>query len=187
MARALFIDENFIKENSELDENIDMKLINPTIWYCQKAYIEKTLGTVLYDDILAEIISDSDLSGQTAYLTLVDDYIADALLYWVLHELQVPLTYKMRNKSVGKNTDTNQTPVDFQEHKYLRDYYKPKAQYLTERLEAFLCANQTDYPLYNTSTEDDDLLPKQTAPQVAVYLGGKLPRRDKYGYYTEEI
>lgn len=186
MARALFINETYVKENSPVDDNVDMKLINPTIWKCQKKYLEKTLGTVLYDDICAEIISDSDLSTVPLYLTLVDDYIADALLYWVLHELQVPLTYKFRNKSVGKNTDPNQQPADFEEHKYLRDDFKKDAQYFTERLEAFLCANSTYYPLYNTSTEDDDLLPEKTPPQVAVYLGGAVPKRNKYGYYDTE-
>lgn len=186
MARALIIDETFIKENSTLDENIDMKLINPTIWYCQKEYIEPALGTALYNDICAEIISDADLSGVTDYLTLVDDYIADALLYWVLHESQVPLTYKFRNKSVSKNTDPNSQPVDFEQHKYLRDYYKNKAVMFTQRLKDYLCENEELFPLYGTENGVDEIYPKDIAPQVAVYLGGKLPKRDKYGYYTNE-
>ncbi len=183
MARGLFISETFVKENSEIDENVDMKLINPTIWYCQKEYIEKTLGTTLYNDLIADVVAGS-LSGDN--LTLVDDYIADALLFWVKHELQVPLTYKFRNKSVNKNTDPNSQPVGFEEHKYLRDYYKPKAQYFTERLEKYLCANTDLFPLYNTSTEDDDLLPRDTKPQVAVYLGKTEPKRDRYGYYIQD-
>lgn len=183
MARGLFISETFVKENSEIDENVDMKLINPTIWYCQKEYIEKTLGTTLYNDLIADVVAGS-LSGDN--LTLVDDYIADALLFWVKHELQVPLTYKFRNKSVNKNTDPNSQPVGFEEHKYLRDYYKPKAQYFTERLEKYLCANTDLFPLYNTSTEDDDLLPRDTKPQVAVYLGKTEPKRDRYGYYVQD-
>jgi hypothetical protein len=183
MARGLFISETFVKENSEIDENVDMKLINPTIWYCQKEYIEKTLGTTLYNDLISDVVAGS-LSGDN--LTLVDDYIADALLFWVKHELQVPLTYKFRNKSVNKNTDPNSQPVGFEEHKYLRDYYKPKAQYFTERLEKYLCANTDLFPLYNTSTEDDDLLPRDTKPQVAVYLGKTEPKRDRYGYYIQD-
>lgn len=183
MARGLFISETFVKENSEIDENVDMKLINPTIWYCQKEYIEKTLGTTLYNDLISDVVAGS-LSGDN--LTLVDDYIADALLFWVKHELQVPLTYKFRNKSVNKNTDPNSQPVGFEEHKYLRDYYKPKAQYFTERLEKYLCANTDLFPLYNTSTEDDDLLPRDTKPQVAVYLGKTEPKRDRYGYYSQD-
>jgi len=183
MARGLFIDETFLKSNSEVDENVDMKLINPTIWYCQKAYLEQTLGTVLYDDLISKIVAGT-LAGND--LTLVNDYIADALLYWVMYELQVPLTYKFRNKSLNKNTDANSQPVGFEEHKYLKDVYKPKAQYFTERLEKYLCANSDLFPLYNTTTEDDDLLPKNIPPQVSVYLGGKrIPKLNGNGYYCE--
>jgi len=124
------------------------------------------------------------LSGDN--LTLVDDYIADALLFWVKMEIQVPLTYKFRNKSVSKNTDPNSQPVDFEQHKYLKDEYKKKAQYFTERLERYLCANTDLFPLYNTSTEDDALLPRDTKPQVAVYLGKTEPKRDRYGYYIQD-
>lgn len=183
MARGLFISETFVKENSEIDENVDMKLINPTIWYCQKQYIEPALGTVLYNDLIADVVAGS-VSGDN--LTLVDDYIADALLFWVRHEIQVPLTYKFRNKSVGKNTDPNSQPVGFDEHKYLRDFYKNKAVMFTERLKDYLCENSELFPLYGTENGVDEIYPKDIAPQVAVYLGGKLPRRDQYGYYTNE-
>lgn len=183
MARALFISETFVKENSEVDENVDMKLINPTIWLCQKQYIEKTLGTVLYNDLAAKIVAGT-LAGDD--LTLVNEYIADALLYWVRNELIVPMTYKFKNKSIGKNTDTNQQPATFEEHKYIRDYYKPKAQYFTERLELYLCANEALYPLYCTENEIDELSPRDTPPQTVMYLGPTKPQRDKYGYYTNE-
>lgn len=183
MARGLFISESYVKENSEVDENVDMKLINPTIWYCQKQYIETAIGTALYNDLLSDIVGGS-LSGDN--LTLVDEYIADALLFWVKHEMQVPLTYKFRNKSVNKNTDPNSQTVSFEEHKYLRDFYKPKAQMFTDRLKKYLCENSALFPLYGTENGTDEILPKDIAPQVAVYLGGKLPKRDKYGYYTEE-
>jgi len=183
MARGLLINETFVKSNSEVDENVDMKLINPTIWYCQKAYIEPVLGTVLYNDLIADVVAGS-VTGDN--LTLVDDYIADALLYWVMLELQVPLTYKFRNKSVSKNTDANSQPVDFEQHKYLKDVYRPKAQYFTERLKAYLCENSTLFPLYGTENGVDEISPKDIAPQVSVYLGSKLPKRDKYGYYTTD-
>jgi len=183
MARGLFINETFLKSNSEVDENVDMKLINPTIWYCQKEYLEKTLGTVLYNDLITKVVA-STLAGDD--LTLVDDYIADCLLFWVKHELQVPLTYKFRNKSVSTNTDPNSQPVSFDIHKYLRDYYKPKAQYFTERLEKYLCANEALFPLYCTEDTVDELSPRKTTPQSAFYLGGKEPLRDSNGFIIKQ-
>ena len=95
MSRALLIDHTFIRENTEIDENVDQKLINPTIFLVQKKYVEKTLGTNLYNDICAEIISDSTLSTVPDYLTLVDEYIADMMLYWIMFEAQVPLTLSL--------------------------------------------------------------------------------------------
>jgi len=183
MAIGLFFNEKFLKENSEVDENVDMKQINPTLFYCQKEYIEKTLGTVLYNDLSAKIVAGT-LAGDD--LTLVNEYVSFALLFWVKHELQVPLLYKFKNKSVNKNTDPNSQVISFEEHKYLKDYYKPKAQYFTERLERYLCANAALYPLYCTEDESDELSPRNTPPQVAVYLGKGMPQKDKYGYYTTE-
>lgn len=178
MSRALFIDENFVKSNTPIDENVDQKLINPVIFLVQKKYVEKTLGTNLYNDICTEIIADYTLATVPNYLTLVNEYVADMMLYWILYEAQVPLTYKFRNKSVSKNTDPNSQPVGFEEHKYLKDDFKKDAQYFTERLELYLCANESLFPLYCTENEVDELSPRDTPPQVAVYLG--QPRNRRY-------
>ena len=43
MARPILISEGFFKENSAVDENVDMKQINPTIWQCQIQHIQNVL------------------------------------------------------------------------------------------------------------------------------------------------
>lgn len=182
MARALFISEKYVKENSEIDENVDMKLINPTIWYCQKEYMEKSLGTALFNDLCSKIQVDSTLSTEPNYLNLVNNYIADALLFWIMHDTQVPLTYKFRNKSVNRNTDPNSQTISFEEHKYLKDYYRPKAQEFTARMKKYLCANKDLFPLYCTEDEIDEIHPQNIKPQVAVYLG---PTKRDYERYDQ--
>ena len=164
--RVLFISERFVKSNSEIDSNVSSTLIRPTVWYCQKEYIERSLGTELYNDLIAKVLADT-LAGND--LILVNQYLADALLFWVRHEIQVPLLYKFRNKSVGKNTDPNQQPVDHSEHLYLKSYYKNKAEYFTGRMEKYLCANSTLFPLWlDCSTEGIDA--KKTDPTISIYL-----------------
>jgi len=112
MARGLFISEKYVKENSVIDDNVDMKLIQPTIWQCQKQYIEAYLGTQLYDDINSKVVA-STLAGDD--LTLVNDYIADALLYWVVYELQVSLLFKMRNVGTSTERSDFSNPVDLKQ------------------------------------------------------------------------
>ena len=182
MARALLISEKYLKENSIIDDNVDMKLILPTIWQCQKQYIEQYLGSELYDDIISKVIA-STLAGDD--LTLVDDYIADSLLYWVVYELQVPLLFKMRNIGVTKDRADFSDPIDLRELSRIENRYKKKAEYFSERLTAYLCANVDLYPKYLTSSESDDLLPKDAKPTVSVFLGSTaMPKCNKYLYTT---
>jgi hypothetical protein len=173
--RGLFISENYVKENSEIDENVDMKLILPTIWYCQKEYLEKTLGTPLFEDLLAKVIAGT-LAGND--LILVNQYISDALLMWVRMEIQIPLLYKFRNKSVAKNSAEFSQPIDYQEHKYLKDYYRSKAEYFSKRLDDYLCWSTSSnlYPLYTTYTQSDELRAQPTTATTSVFLGKRYPK-----------
>ena len=167
--RALIITEKFVKSNSEIDANVDMNLIRPTIWYCQKEYIEKSLGTALYNDICTKIIADSTLATHTDILNLVNNYLADALLKWVMFEIQVPLLYKFRNKSTSTNTDANSQPIDLKTLQFLENKYKDKAQYFTQRMEKFLCANSTLFPLWDDCI-DGGVDKQDTKPTTSLFL-----------------
>jgi len=169
MSRALFFDENFLKENSEIDENVDMKLLNPTIWRCQIQYMQNVLGTKLYDKILSDIEA-STLTG--VYLTLVDDYCADALQYWVMYEVQIPLLFKFRDKAVSTKNSTNSAPISTKELSRIENRFKDKAEFFTERISSYLCANESLYPEYDTENEYDETRPQEGMPTVSVYLGG---------------
>lgn len=168
MARQLLISETFLKENSPIDENTDMKLINPTIWRCQIQYIQNVLGTALYDAILTKIQADT-LAGD--YLTLVDDYCADALQYWVMYEVQIPLLVKFRDKSVSKKNSTNSTPIDTKMLSRVENRYKDKAEYFTKRISDYLCTNSALFPEYNTENELDEVRPHAGVASTSLFLG----------------
>jgi hypothetical protein len=112
MTSGLFISEKFVKNNSALDENVDMKKILPTIWQSQVQYIQSYLGTVLYDDLEAKVIAGT-LAGND--LILVNKYISNALLYWTLYELQIPLLFNFRNKSTATNNSDYSNPIGTKE------------------------------------------------------------------------
>lgn len=171
--RGLLISEKYVKENSEIDENVDMKLILPSIWYCQKQYIEKTLGTPLYNDLIAKVVAGT-LAGDD--LNLVDAYIADALLYWVRFKSLTPLMFKFRNKSIATNSSENSQPISKKDFDAIRDEYRLDAEYFTSRVTDYLCANQTLFPLYTTYTTSDQLRAREVKPTTGVFLGRRYPR-----------
>jgi hypothetical protein len=182
MSRVLFISEKFIKDNTSLDENIDMKKIRPTIWQSQIQYIQNLLGTLLYEDLLAKIQAGT-LAGDD--LTLVDDYIADCLTYWCLYELQIPLLFNFRNKSTATNNSDYSQPISTKEMERIENRFKHKAEFFSKRITLYLEANPNLYPLYMKSNDIDELLPESGKSTVSVYLEGMMPQCRKYLYTTD--
>lgn len=184
--RALFISENFIKNNTEIDENVDVKKLLPSVWWCQKAFIEKILGSPLYEDLSDKIIADNLTADD---IILVDQYIADALLNYFLSEVQVPLLFNFRNKSVSNDNSQFSNPIDYVEHRYLKSFYLPRAEYFGQRLDDYLCANSTLYPKYTEHNSSDELIPRDLKPSNPFYLGGGLikNKKDRFLNSTEEV
>lgn len=147
MARALFITEQFIKDNSPINGNVDDKYITTIIDMCQKVYIIPILGTSLYNEIATEINAGSVSSNNQ---TLLDDYIQDALLYYVLSEGIAIWVYKIENKSIVKKNSENSSTIDSEEVAMLRDMYKEKAEFFAQRATNYLMENASTslYPLY---------------------------------------
>ena len=145
MATALFITEQFIKDNSVIDENLDMKYLTVTIDKCQKKYIRPILGTALYNELGTQINAGTLTALNT---TLLDSYIQEALLYYVLFEGISLFTYKITNKSIMKKNSDNSQPIDSEEVAVMRDGYKDDAEYFSELATNYLIANSSSYPLF---------------------------------------
>ena len=180
MAKVLFISEQYIKDNSQLDENVDVKRIRATIYDAQRDYIKPILGTDLYEKIISDI-TGSSLTGN--YQTLVNDYVAESLLKWVLFELQVVLLYEMRNKNVSTNNSENSNPVDYTQHRYLMDHWKEKAERRSQDITDYLCANTDLFPEYLSNSDADDLHPTKNQYSTNIYLGSYEERKNGYDNY----
>jgi len=165
--RALFISEKYIKENSIVDENTDYKKILPTIWQCQIQYVQNILGTKLYEDLKVKVIAGT-IAGNDK--VLLDDYISDCLLYWCEYELQIPLLYEFRNKNVSKQRSNNSELISTKESQRIENRFKAKAQFFSDRLSTYLCANDTLYPLFMTETETDEVKPTNNGYSTNLFL-----------------
>lgn len=185
MARVLLISEKYIKENSPIDDNVDMKKILPTIWQCQIQYIQNLLGTQLYDDILSKVEAGT-IAGND--LKLVNDYVADCLLYYFMYEFQIPSLFSFRNVSTSKNNSDFSNPIDTKELSRIENKYKDKAEFFAKRVSDYLCANTNLYPLYLRADKADDVIPEKGYPSVSVYLGERqTPKCNKFLYTNEEV
>lgn len=169
MAIALFISEQYIKETSYIDENVDMKLIRDVIELAQEKYILPLLGTGLYNQIVSQITAATVSADNT---TLLDSYIQKALKWWVLYEGLDVLTFKLTNKSVVKKNSENSQAVSTDELNRLFDSFGNNAEMYSERLTKYLIENVSTFTLYaNPGNGSDIIQPKRNSYRTSIYLG----------------
>tara|TARA_R110000868_G_scaffold136447_1_gene349401 strand:+ start:15613 stop:16203 length:591 start_codon:yes stop_codon:yes gene_type:complete len=165
----LFISETTLKDRSLLQDNVDPKLIKPTIKQAQDMYIEPILGTGLYQE-LQQQIEDDDLSELN--ITLLNLYITDCMCWYVASEMVMSLGFKLTNKNVLRKTSENSNDASLSELFDLMEYYKNKAEWYAQRITNYLCENIVDYPLYNNPGSGVDTIhPNNSSYSTGMFLG----------------
>lgn len=166
--RGLFISEDYVKHNSVIDENVDVKLIFPAIVQMQDMKLQPALGTQLFKEIETAIVNSTTSAAQD---TLISDYIAPMLLKWVMVELTTTMLFKYRNKNIGKQGSENSQLADFTDMRYLIDKWKDNAEWYEQRLIDYLCQEVATFPKYTEAPNYSDIVSKVDAYNCSFYLG----------------
>lgn len=181
MRQAIFITEDYLKENSIINGNVDFKYMLANLKMVEDMYIHPLLGTLLYRELNEQIIANSVTS---ANVVLIEEYIQPCMIYYLLSQLPYDMVYKWENKAIVKKSSDNSTPIELNEIKELVSQKLKTAMFYAQRLSDFLCANKQTYPLYVTTTGKlDELKPVGSMYNYGgIYLGRKKGSslRDKY-------
>ena len=169
MADALWIDEDYLMENSIINENTDMKVLTPNIVYVQDAYIKPLIGSRLFDIIQAEITAQVYTTRVT---TLLNDYLKKVILNYVLSESVHDMSFRWTNKGMMQKNSDNSVPVNVEQLKSIQEKYKNRAEIFADRATNYILANLTTYTeYYNGTVNIDTILPKGKGYTTGIYLG----------------
>jgi hypothetical protein len=185
MAKALWIGEDYLKENGLINGNADMKVVQPNIIFVQDTHIKRILGTDLFDEINGQIIANTVTALNTTLLT----YITDCLFWYILAESTDEFKYRYMNKGVMVKNSDNSQPADLTDIERLISKYKNRAEYYAERTRKYLLKNLSSYPLYSTNADIDDIQPQTTGFNCSLYLPDSNKDdidecRDANGFYA---
>lgn len=170
MKNVLFITVQNIKDRTGLHNNVDEKLILPEIMTAQDMFILPLLGSNLYKRLQDGIEADNLNAVEE---TLLDEYIIPTLVYYVLSELPMAISYQFYNKGLVRKKDDNTNDPDTQEIIDTMNRYKTRAEFYKQRTLKYLKAESVNdtYPQYNdTLNRYDDILPDKQAYTTSVYL-----------------
>ena len=169
---VLIILPQVIKDRTELHSNVDDKLISPVIKRCQDMYIMPLMGSTLFNKVIADINS-STLAGE--YKILVDNYIIDALLWYVMAELTLTLNSQFWNKGVAIKTTDNSNTVTGVELKNVHDNYVQYAGHYANRAKRYMQQyGMTKFPeYYKIVAGIDVVVPESNVYDCPIDIGTK--------------
>lgn len=160
METVLLVSEQRMKQWTNLDNNIRIDVLTPSILQAQDIYIQDTIGTLFYDRLKAGIIA-GDLNANEELV--LKDYIGPTLMQYALYLLLPNLKYKMVEKGILNGTSEETGPTTLDEMKYLRDAALDTAQFYNQRLLEFFKDNPGMFPEY-TNPGTDGMYPNKTTP-----------------------
>jgi hypothetical protein len=175
---TLFISVQSIKDRTGLHANVDEKLVLPEIKTAQDMYILPALGSALYNELQTAVDTNTYTNLQT---TLLDDYIVDTLIYFVMSELPQGLSFQFYNKGLLRKSGENQENPSMQDMIDVANRYKARAEFYKQRLIKYLKQNNALYPNYlNFGSGIDSIKPDNEGYTVSMYLGDACCNDDDY-------
>lgn len=179
MKNVLLVGTDKVKRLTPIQQNVEDNLIIPYIKKAQETHIQQTLGTDLFNKVVADVETNT-ITG--VYKDLLDNYIQPCLIEWTYYEVLPYINFKMTNKSIVQGNSEFSSEVELDDLKYLRSIARDMAEFYSERLIGQLREHQTDYPEYLTNSGLDKLKPKKRANFFGgIYTGEGRSKDDFLG------
>lgn len=153
--KALLISEDNLKKMTIINDNVDWQTIKPIVMLVQDLYLQKLLGTDLYQKLMNDVIASLQPSPTpipSNYKTLIDVYIADYLQWMIVAHAGTSIKYRYMNKGVMEKSSDNSSPISYDNLKAITDTWLNYAQEYGQILVKYINDNLTLYPEYLTNS-----------------------------------
>ena len=154
---SLLISENYLKEYTNINKNVDMTILTPIVQEVQDFYSIPLLGTNLYNEVLGQVTT----STVTALNQTLLDLVVPCMLHYAKMEAMPDMKYRLMNKGVMIKNSENSSAADLSEIQFLMDRSKNKAEIYAQRVTNYLNRYVSSYPLYISNVERDEIMPNR--------------------------
>jgi hypothetical protein len=182
---TLFIDENYLKQTTELGQNVDAHLIINSIQTAQDLFILPILGSD-YFEYLKMAVSGNTLTAPD--FKLISQYLQPCLAQATMWLLLPKISFQFRNKGVMVSKSESSDQAKTEDIVFIAEKYRETASFYGQRMTNFLTSNPDIYILYNTTGSNgggnggDVFFPNDTSYTSGIFIpqrnnsGGLYPR-----------
>ena len=146
MEKVLLVSANFIKNVTNIDDNMPGKLIEPAIFEAQNEGLRTVLGDSLVDRLEDLVRTDKiDQEGYEMYKALLTK-CQYYLTYTAMANICMLTAVKVSPAGLEQISDEHMEPLDMTDSFRLQSFYQHKADYLCHQLQNYVLNNKAAYP-----------------------------------------
>ena len=176
MTNILFISEDYIKSNSNLNDNMFGKNLLPAMREAQDVYLQQIIGSSLYNKIIDLIDEETIAEPENAlYKELLDNQIRPYLLYQSLVQLIPVINAKLVNFGTSMSNDEHLVNLSQGDVVVLTGHYQNMADFYCRRLQEFILNHCEDLAI-DTCTCDGIRANLENSATCGIWLGGDRGR-----------
>lgn len=154
---TLLASSNELKKASLITGNVDEAYLNSTIVTVQEIYLTSLIGTALYYKLqllvynkVMKLEPSIEDEANAKYKELLEEYVKPYIKYKAACDIIYPISFKLRNAGVVRSSDTNVSPADMSDIKYLEKQYSTYAEEYADRMSKYLCGNISSFDEINS-------------------------------------
>lgn len=177
MTRVLMTSPEFIREVTNIGDNVNGKVLQTAIREAQDIELKQVIGCALYDK-LVRLIVDEQINEQEyiAYKDLLDE-CQYFLAYMVVSKLCIITSYKIDNVGVVQTNDENILNASLDDIVNISSIYEKKADYYRFILQGWILNHKDAIPEIDESCCRSITSHLNNAASGGVYLGGQRGKK----------
>lgn len=168
--KAYLVSPNKVKEDTPVDANVAGEYLSVAIKEAQEIDLVEVIGTNLYNKLQDLVVSGINDPENKPYKDLLDDYVANFLIYAAEARLMPIVSYKVANAGVVTTDDDHIDNSEYKTIMLLRDEAINKRDVYKKRLQKFLCKNKSVY--YKGVCDDEVHRQLYSSSSCPIWLGG---------------
>ena len=146
MTNVLLTSPDFIRENSNISDNVNSKVLASAIREVQEDELQEILGQLLFEKLKFLVNDDTINQRQNAVYKEALDKAQMFITYRVIAEIIVMLNMKIDNAGLIQTRDENMDYLNLDDTMTLKNYYDTKASHYAYLLQNYLMEHLEKIP-----------------------------------------
>lgn len=174
----LLTSEDYIKTNSNLNDNFWGKNLLPAMREAQDIALQQIIGTCLYNKLM-DLVDTGDivLPEYEYYKQLLDDKIQLFLVYQTIVCAIPASSPKLSNFGTSISNDEHLIGLSKNDVELIGNYYQDKADFYCKRIQNWLKSNREQFPELDCACDGDIKPNLNSAAGSSIFLGGIRGRK----------